>query len=155
MPRLYGIRMQHSSSKEIAMGRSIAAVVAGFVLWLVCWFLGEKLITAVWPFFGVQQAAFEAALTKGAPFSPEAPFLLTHLVLSAIGASAAGFLSERIAGSTSRPALALCIVLTALAVVKAAMSWTLVPLWYHIGFTVIVMVMTLVGGRLAVSKAVA
>jgi hypothetical protein len=129
------------------MVRLIGGVLAGFIIWLFAWFAGEILLTAVWPSgFGLQHSGFQAALENGSPFIAETSFLVTHVVLAAMVSLLAGCMTARITRDDKRAVLALAILLTALGLMKAAMSWTLVPVWYHIVFTGLLMTMTLVGG---------
>lgn len=131
------------------MWRIVLGVVAGFLAWLAVWIGNEKLLSAVWPdWFGARQKAFESALTGAGPFAPETGFLVTHVVSAAIISLAAGFLAALIAGEHQRAPLILGILLVALGLAKAAMSWSLVPLWYHLAFTVVLFPMAQVGGKL-------
>ncbi len=45
------------------------------------------------------------------------------------------------------------IVLLVMALMKAMMSWSLVPVWYHVLFTGLLLVMAIVGGRLTSTRA--
>lgn len=131
------------------MLRVVLGVIAGFVAWLTTWLGTERLLSAVWPdWFGTQQKAFESALTGAGPFAPETGFLVTHVISAAIISLAAGFLAALIAGEHQRAPLILGILLVTLGLAKAALSWSLVPLWYHLAFTVVLFPMPQVGGKL-------
>jgi hypothetical protein len=131
------------------MLRVTFAVVAGFVAWVAVWIGNEKLLSAIWPnWFGAQQKAFEAALTEGGQFAPDTGFLATQVVSGAIISLLAGFLAALVAGETNRAPLFLGFLLIALGVAKAAMSWSLVPVWYHVAFTAVLLPMAVVGGKL-------
>ena len=124
-------------------------VVAGFVAWMVVWVGTEKIISAIWPQeFGVHQRAFEAALKNGGPFTVNTTVLLTHIVLVPIVSLMAGFLAALIAGEHTRTPLALGILMLAMGLLKAKMSWTFAPVWYHVGFTVLMVGMVILGGVL-------
>ena len=130
------------------MIRIILAVVAGFFAWVIFWFGGEKIISAIWPAFGVHQAEFQAAIENGGQFTADANMLLTHIVLASIVSVISGFLAALIAGENKRAPLILGILLLAFGLLKAFMSWPYVPVWYHILFTAILLPMTIVGGKL-------
>ncbi|MBK7599469.1 MAG: hypothetical protein IPJ07_13480 [Acidobacteria bacterium] len=59
-----------------------------------------------------------------------------------------GFLAVLVAGENQRTPLILGILLMALGLLKAVLSWRYVPIWYHILFTAILILMTIMGGKL-------
>jgi hypothetical protein len=130
------------------MLRIVMGVIAGFLAWLIVWFAIEKALSAIWPAFGVHQKAFEDAIKNGGQFTAETPMLLTHIVLGSIVSVMAGAVAALIAGETSRAPLIAGILLLAMGVAKAVMSWSYVPLWYHIIFTAVLLPMAIVGGKL-------
>ena len=130
------------------MGRMILGVVAGFIAWLIVWVGIEKILSAIWPAFGVHQKAFEAAIKDGGEFTADTSALLTHIVMGAIVSVISGALAALIAGENSRAPLFVGILLLAMGVMKAVMSWQYVPIWYHLIFTAILLPMAFVGGKL-------
>lgn len=134
------------------MLRIVLGVVAGFVSWLIVWIGSEKILSAIWPAFGVHQRAFEEAIKNGGQFTADTKMLLTHIVLSSIVSVMAGSLAAVIAGENSRAPLVLGFVLLALGILKAVMSWPYVPIWYHVIFTVILLPMAIMGGKLITTK---
>jgi len=60
----------------------------------------------------------------------------------------AGALAALVAGENSRSPLVVGLVLLALGILKAVMSWQYVPIWYHIIFTAILLPMAVLGGKL-------
>ncbi len=135
------------------MLRITLAVVCGFIAWMLAWFAGEQVLSAIAPdAFGVHQRAFEAALIKGGAYRANSTMLLTHLPLAAIVSLLAGYLCAVIARGDPRARLVLAVLLLAIGVMKAAMSWPLVPLWYHIAYTALLPAMAIVGGRLKRAK---
>ena len=130
------------------MLRIALGVVAGFVAWLIVWVGVEKIISALWPAFGVHQRAFQDAITNGGEFTANSTMLLTHIVLGSIVSVMSGALAALIAGDNSRAPLFVGILLLAMGVLKAVMSWQYVPIWYHAIFTAILLPMAILGGRL-------
>jgi hypothetical protein len=59
-----------------------------------------------------------------------------------------GFLAALIAGENKRAPLVLGFLLLALGLLKVAMSWPYVPIWYHVIFTAMLLPMTILGGKL-------
>ena len=130
------------------MMRIILGVIAGFIAWIVVWIGSEKILSAIWPAFGVHQKAFEDVLKNGGSFIAETGPLLTHIVVGSIVSVMAGSLAALIAGENTRaPLIAGCLLL-AMGIAKAVMSWQYVPLWYHVIFTAILLPMAIVGGKL-------
>jgi hypothetical protein len=130
------------------MVRIILGVIAGFFAWIIAWFGGEKILSAVWPEFGIHQAAFQAAIENGASFTPNTTMLLTHIVLASIVSVISGFLAALAAGENKRAPLFLGFLLLGLGLLKAVMSWPYVPVWYHVIFTAILLPMAILGGKL-------
>jgi hypothetical protein len=130
------------------MLRIALGVVAGFVAWLIVWVGVEKIISALWPAFGVHQRAFQDAITNGGEFAADSTMLLTHIVLGSVISVAAGALTALIAGENARAPLFVGILLLAMGVLKAVMSWQYVPIWYHVIFTAMLLPMAFLGGKL-------
>ena len=84
------------------MLRIALGTIAGFIGWIILWVGVEKILSAIWPAFGVHQKAFEEAIKTGGPFTAEATMLLTHVVVGSILAVLAGYASALIAGENSR-----------------------------------------------------
>ena len=130
------------------MVRIILAVITGFISWVIIWMACEKIISAIWPAFGVHQRAFEDALKNGGQFTGETQMLLTHIVLGSMVSLMSGCLAAVIAGNNSRAPLFVGILLLVMGIAKAAMSWQYVPIWYHIIFTAMLIPMAILGGKL-------
>ncbi len=124
-------------------------VIAGFFGWVILWVTLEKILCALWPTgFGVHQRAFEEALTKGGPFNANTRMLVIHIILCCLVSMSAGFLAAWISGDTSIALLVLSALLLALGILKAVMSWSYVPLWYHVIFTALLVPMAILGSKL-------
>lgn len=133
------------------MIRIIFGVVGGFFAWVIAWFGGERILSAIWPAFGVHQAEFQAAIENGGQFTADSTMLLTHIVLGSIVSVISGFLAALITSGNKRAPLILGFLLLAFGLLKAVMSWPYVPIWYHVIFTAILVPMTILGGRLKTS----
>ncbi len=130
------------------MLRIVLGVIGGFIAWLIAWVGVEKVLSAIWPAFGVHQAAFQAAIEDGGQFDPNSTMLVVHIVLGSVVSVISGALASLIAGENSKaPLIAGCLLL-AMGIAKAFMSWQLVPIWYHIIFTAMLLPMAIIGGKL-------
>jgi hypothetical protein len=130
------------------MLRIVLGVIGGFIGWLIVWVGSEKVISAIWPAFGVHQRAFEEAIKNGGQFTADTTMLLTHIVVGSIVSVMAGSLAALIAVENKRAALVVGILLLAMGVLKAVMSWPYVPIWYHAIFTAMLLPMAILGGKL-------
>lgn len=132
------------------MLRQVLGVIVGFVFWVVVWVANEKVLSAIWPeWFGSQQRAFEAAIESGSAFNPDSNFLFTQIVSAMVISWLAGGLAALLAGESRRAPRYLGGLLLALAGLKLVMSWSYVPLWYHLLFTAVLYPMAQWGGRFA------
>jgi len=133
------------------MLRIVLGVVAGFVSWVIVWFVGETILSVMWPSFGEHQAAFQAAIEAGPRiphFYSDSTFLAIHCVLASIVSLLAGLVSAFVAGENKRAPLIVGLLLLALGLLKAVTSWPLVPIWYHILFTAILLPLTIAGATM-------
>ena len=131
------------------MVRIVLGVIAGFFAWAIAWVGSEKILSAIWPqWYGAHQVAFEAAIANGGQFTPDTTILLMNIVRGSIVSAMSGFLAAVIAGENKRSPLILGILLLAFDLLIVVLSWRLVPLWYGIIFTVLLIPMTIIGGRL-------
>jgi hypothetical protein len=126
-------------------------VIVGFFAWAIVWFGAETILSAAWPAFGEHQAAFQSAIENGSEFAAIPTFLIVHIVLALAVSLIAGFFTALIAGENKRAPLILSLLLLAMGILKAAMSWTLVPMWYHVLFTAVLPIAAMVGGKLKTS----
>ena len=131
------------------MVRIVLGVIAGFFAWAIAWVAGEMILSAIWPDgFGAHQRAFQAAIENGGQFTANTTLLLIQIVLGSIASVLAGVLAALIAGENKRAPLVLGGLLMAFGLLKVVLSWPYVPIWYHVIFTVILIPMTIMGGKL-------
>ena len=131
------------------MLRIVLGVIAGFLAWGILWVGSEMGLSAVSPeWYGVHLRAFQSAIENGGQFTANSTLLLIQIVLGSIVSMTSGLLAALIAGENKRAPLVLGFVLVALGLLKAALSWPYVPIWYHLIFTALLLPMAIVGGRL-------
>lgn len=132
------------------MLRISLGVIAGFFAWAIVWFGVEKLLSAILPeWYGAPQYAFQMAVENGGQFTAETRLLVSHIVIGSFVSAVAGYLAATIAGENKRTPLILgFLLLLAIGLVKVAMAWAYVPIWYHVIFTAILLPLTVIGGRL-------
>ena len=130
------------------MVRIALGVIAGFFAWVLVWVVSETILSAIWPEFGTHQAEFQAAVEFGNPFVANTAILLVHIVLASVVSLVSGFIAAVVAGENKRAPMVLGFLLLAMGFLKVAMSWPLVPVWYHVIFTAILLPMAIEGGKL-------
>lgn len=131
------------------MVRIILGAIAGFIAWSIIWVGSERVLSAIWPgWYGAHQAAFEAAVANGGAFAADTTILLMNIVRGSMVSVISGFLAALIARENRRSPLILGVLLVAFGLLIVSMSWSYIPLWYHIIFTALLIPMTMVGGKL-------
>ncbi len=131
------------------MLRIILGVIAGFVAWSILWVGSDQALISFSPdWYGAHQRAFEAAMTNKASFTPDSTILFMHLFRAAIFSIMAGFLAAIVANENRKAPLVLGIILFIVGALVEAMVWTYLPVWYHLAFVVILIPLTILGGRM-------
>ena len=103
------------------MGRSVLAVIAGFVTWIVVATVGNFALRAGVAGYAAVEASFAFTL----------PMLLLRLLLGLVSSFVAGFVCAAVARGRPRPAQALAALLVVAFVPMHAALWARFPLWYH------------------------
>lgn len=131
------------------MVRIVLGVVAGFLVWSILWVGSDQvLINLFRSWYGTHQNAFETAMLNETAFTPDNTILVMHLVRSIIISLMAGFLAAFIANENRKAPLALGILLLLFGVMVQIMAWTYLPVWYHTIFLLLLVPVTVMGGRL-------
>lgn len=131
------------------MLRIILGVIAGFIAWSILWVGSQQVLVSVWPdWYGAHQIAFERATLNREVFTPDTTILIMNLVRLTIVSILSGFLAAVIAGENKRSTLILAILLLAFGAVVTALTWALLPIWYHIILLALLVPMTIAGGKL-------
>ena len=116
--------------------RTILAIIAGYVLWTVLWLGGGAAIAA----------AFPEAYPEGGPFNATVPLLLT-LGLSIVCSFAAGIMATKLASDAARAVWIMAILLLLTGIGVQASTWSLMPVWFHIPFLVLLIPICLLGRK--------
>ena len=131
------------------MIRIILAVIVGFLAWSILWVGSERVLSITSPnWFGAHQIAFEKATLNKEAYTPDTMILVFNVVRGTLVTIITGFLAALIARENKRSSLILGILLVAFGLIVVVMTWHIIPLWYHVVFTLMLIPMTIVGGRL-------
>lgn len=132
------------------MVRIILAVIVGFLVWSILWLGSEELLSMIFPeWFGAHQIAFKKASLDNTPYWVEDTSILVWNVIRGIIVSIiSGYIAAMIAGEnkTSTLVLGVCLLLFGLYIVFV--TWAMIPVWYHALFSLMLIPMTILGGRL-------
>jgi len=120
------------------MLRIILGVVAGFIVWSILWVGVDAGLRAVW-------ISYDESV-KAMTFSSS--MLIVPLILSAIVSVVSGFVAALIAKENSKSPLILGIVLLIVGIFAQMGVWDKIPLWYHLAFWILLIPMTVLGGKL-------
>ncbi len=130
------------------MGRIILGVILGFLVWSILWVGSDQvLINLFRDWYGDHQFEMEKAFYNNAPFSADNTILAISLIRSIVFSLMAGFLAAVISGENHKAPLFLGILLFLVGLFVQISMWRLMPLWFHLIFLVLVVPMTVAGGR--------
>jgi MFS family permease len=131
------------------MGKIILGIVVGFIVWSVLWVGSDAVLMALSPdWYGKHQTEFENAVNNQTPFTVSSTILIIGLIRSVIFSIISGFLAALIAKENTKSTLGLGILLLLFGIFVQSIFWNYVPLWYHIPFLLLLIPMTILGGKL-------
>lgn len=118
--------------------KTILGVVAGYIIWSILWVGIDAVLRAVWTSYDQSVAAMTFSSSQ----------LIVPLVLTAFCSIAAGFVAASIAKENARAPLILGVLLLVTGIFVQMSLWEKVPLWYHLAFWILLIPMTMLGGKL-------
>lgn len=122
------------------MGRMIAGVIVGFIVWSIIFVGGESLMRVVAP---------GTVAPLDATYVDSTMLLLGYLIRSIIASIVAGFTAVLISGEFSKTTLILGLVFLVVGILVQASAWNMLPVWYHLTFLILLIPMTILGGKLS------
>ena len=119
------------------MLKIIAGVVVGFIVWSILWVAGDAGLRAVWTSYDESVAAmrFSSAV------------LIVPLILTVIVSIISGYVAALISKGNGVAPLILGVLLLIVGIVVQLGVWNKIPLWYHLAFWILLIPMTVFGGR--------
>lgn len=131
------------------MARIILGVIVGFVVWSFLWVGSDAISGALSPdWYGIHQTEFEKAVNSQTPFAVDSTILILGLIRSFIFSVISGFIAALIACENSKSTIGLGILLLIAGIFVQSIFWNYVPLWYHVAFLLMLIPMTILGGKL-------
>lgn len=130
------------------MVRIILGVIAGFIAWSILWVGGDQVLINTIGWYGEHQNAFEKAFTNKDPFQADTTVLGMNIVRSVITSLIAGYLTAIVANENRKSTLILGILLLLFGAAVEIAAWNYLPVWYHAVFLVLLIPVTIAGGKL-------
>ncbi len=130
------------------MLRIIIGIIVGFAVWSVLWVGSDAIFSVVSPEWGKTSTEFQAASENKTSFTLNSTILIILLVKSVIVSLISGFITALIARENFKSTLGLGILLLIFGIFIQSASWNYMPLWYHIPFLILLIPMTILGGRI-------
>lgn len=130
------------------MLRIILAIIVGFIVWSALWVGSDAVLSAISPgWYGEHHKNLEAAVNNQTSFMSDSTILLIGLLRSVIFSIISGFIAALIARENSKSTLGLGILLLLFGIFIQSIFWNYAPLWYHIAFLLLLIPMTILGGK--------
>lgn len=131
------------------MVRIILGAIVGFIVWSMLWVGSDAVLSALSPdWYGKHHRTLEAAVNNQTPFMSDSTILMIGLIRSIIFSIISGFTAALIAKEKTKSTLFLGILLLLFGIFIQSIFWNYAPLWYHIPFLVLLIPMTILGGKL-------
>ncbi|MDQ3714128.1 MAG: hypothetical protein M3388_18185 [Acidobacteriota bacterium] len=124
------------------MLKIILGVIVGFVVWSILWVSVDAILRMVWTDYDESVKAMTFSSTM----------LIVPLILSAIVSIISGFIAALIAKENSKSPLILGILLLIVGIFVQISVWDKIPLWYNLAFWILLIPMTVLGGRLLTER---
>ncbi len=131
------------------MIRIILGVIVGFVAWSILWVGSDAIFAMMSPdWYRAQNDALMLAMANEKEFHPDSSLLLIRLAVSVIVSIVSGFLAVVVSKEQGKTTLILGLLLLLVGIGFEAAVWNYIPIWYHLVFLVLLIPMTILGGKL-------
>lgn len=120
------------------MGKTILAVVVGFVAWFAIALGLGTAMRASWPAYAAVADAMAFTL----------PMMFARLSLGVLGSLVSGWLAGRIATHRRAATVALGVALLVFFIPQHIQLWDKFPIWYHVFFLASLIPLAVLGGLL-------
>ncbi len=130
------------------MLRIVIAAIIGFVVWSILWVGSDAVFMAISPWYKESLEGFQKALETKTPFEVPSTLLIISLIRSVLFSIISGLITALISQESSKAPLFAGVLLLAFGIFIQSIYWNYVPLWYHIPFLLLLIPMTVLGGKL-------
>lgn len=130
------------------MVRIILGIIVGYIVWTVLWLGSDAIFSAISSDWSTKSLEFRTAVEKNIPYTPDSMILIVLLVQSVIVTIISGFAAALVARENIKSTIGLGLLLFISGIFVQLMHWNYMPLWYHIPFLLMLIPMTILGGKL-------
>lgn len=131
------------------MIRIIFGALAGFIVWLTLLLVSDFIWIALSPeWYGRHQTELQAAVNNKTPFMADSAIILIAMLRSMIFLVIAGFVAAVISKENLKAPFGAGILVFVFGIFIHSAFWNNAPLWYHILNLLVVIPMTILGGKL-------
>lgn len=120
------------------MLKIILGVVVGFIVWSIIWVGGSAILEAVWLDYSTSMQTLKFSSSM----------LIIALIRSFIASILSGFIAVIISKEFSKTTIGLGVLLLAFGLFVQIASWSVFPVWYHLVFLILLIPLTILGGKL-------
>jgi hypothetical protein len=131
------------------MLRTVAGIVVGFIIWSILWTGSDAVLSVLstgW--YGRHLSEFQTAVDNRTAYTADSTMLIIALIRSVIFSLVAGFVAASIARENAKTTVGLGILLVIFGIFIQSILWNYIPLWYHAVFLLLLIPMTITGGKL-------
>ena len=129
------------------MARMIFGVIAGFIVWSILWVGSDAVFGLISADWGKTSTEFREAVANKTPYALSATVLIALLVKSFIVSIISGFICALIARENAKSTVVLGVLLLLFGIFIQISHWDYMPLWYHMPFLILLIPMTVLGGK--------
>ncbi|MCY7344824.1 MAG: hypothetical protein LH614_01280 [Pyrinomonadaceae bacterium] len=124
------------------MLKIILGVAAGFIIWSILWVGVDAILRSVWTSYdeSVEAMSFSSSM------------LIVPLISSAAVSIISGFAAVLISKENLKTPLLLGVLLLVVGIFVQIGVWDKIPLWYHLTFWILLIPMTVLGGKMRSEK---
>jgi hypothetical protein len=131
------------------MLRIISGIIVGFIVWSILWVGSDAVFSAISSDWGKTSTDFREAVANQTPYTLSFAVLIALLIKSFIVSIISGLIAVLIARENTKSTLILGVLLLLFGIFVQIIHWNYMPLWYHIPFLIMLIPMTILGGKLA------
>lgn len=130
------------------MLKIILGAIAGFVVWSILWVGSDAVFMAIFASYREYMEGFNNALQTKQPFEINSTILFLTHIKSFICSIISGVVAALIAKENTKSTFLLGILLLAFGAFIQSIYWNYLPLWYHLAFLLMLIPMSVLGGKL-------
>jgi hypothetical protein len=130
------------------MLRIISGAIIGFVVWSVLWVGSDAVFMAISSSYKDYMEGFQKAIETKQTFEVSSMILFLTLLKSFVCSIIAGLITALVAAENIRSTFLLGVLLLIFGIFIQSVYWNYLPLWYHLPFLLMLVPLSVFGGKL-------